>query len=240
MRLLAVPEATYRIQFSLNFRFADARNLVPYLHEVGITHLYASPRFKAGKKSTHGYDVADPFRINSELGNEEEFDELVRKLKSYGMGLLLDIVPNHMAASSENPWWMDVLENGLTSEYARYFDIDWHPLARKGPFLQENRVLLPVLGDRYGKVLENQELSLKLDENGFYIRYYDHIFPVNPITYRVILEHCLEGIRSHKEADRAVIDETSRVLDAVKRLKFPQGSVHDRCRRRVAEYGQAP
>ncbi len=228
MQLLALPAATYRIQFSLSFRFVDARNLVPYLNELGITHLYESPRFKAGKGSSHGYDVADPFRINSELGTEEEFYELVHKLKSYGMGLLLDIVPNHMAASSENPWWMDVLENGPSSEYARYFDIDWHPLARKSLFLQDNKVLLPVLGDRYGKVLENQELSLKLDENGFYIRYYDHRFPLNPITYRVILEHCLEGMRGQKEADPAVIDETSRVVDAVKRLKAPEGPVHDR------------
>jgi (1->4)-alpha-D-glucan 1-alpha-D-glucosylmutase len=105
MRLLGVPVATYRIQFSLNFRFVDAKNLVPYLHELGITHLYVSPRFKAGKASSHGYDVADPLRVNSELGTEEEFDELVYKLKCYGMGLLLDIVPNHMAASPENPWW---------------------------------------------------------------------------------------------------------------------------------------
>lgn len=170
MRLLAVPVATYRIQFSRDFRFVDARNLVPYLHELGITHLYASPRFKPGKGSSHGYDVADPFRINSELGTEEEFDEVVQKLKSYGMGLLLDIVPNHMVASSENPWWMDMLENGQASRYAGYFDIDWHPAAGKSSFLEGNRVLLPVLGDLYGKVLESQELNLKLDENGFYIR----------------------------------------------------------------------
>lgn len=218
MRLLAVPIATYRIQFSLNFRFVDATNLVPYLHELGISHLYASPRFKAGKGSSHGYDVADPLRINSELGTEREFDELIAKLKSYGMGLLLDIVPNHVAASSENPWWMDVLENGMNSEYARYFDIDWHPIARKGLFLQDGKVLLPVLGDLYGVVLENQELNPKLDENGFYIRYYDHRFPLNPITYRAILEHCLETVRSKKNVDPVLVDGLSHVLDAVRRL----------------------
>lgn len=218
MRLLAVPVATYRIQFSLNFRFIDARNLVPYLHELGITHLYASPRFKAGKGSSHGYDVADPMRINSELGTEEEFDELVRKLKSYGMGLLLDIVPNHMVASSENPWWMDVLENGTASKYATYFDIDWHPATGKAEFLQDNKVLLPVLGDLYGNVLEAQELNLKLDENGFYIQYYEHRFPLNPSTYRPILEHCLETARTLRNGDSSVIEETSHVLDAIKRL----------------------
>ncbi len=218
MRLLAVPVATYRIQLSLNFRFVDARNLVPYLHDLGITHLYASPRFKAGRGSSHGYDVADPMRINSELGTEDEFEELVRKLKSYGMGLLLDIVPNHMVASPENPWWMDVLENGPESEYAKYFDIDWHPTAGKGSFLQDNKVLLPVLGDLYGNVLEAQELNLKFDENGFYIRYYDHRFPLNPSTYQPILEHCLEGTRAAKQGDAEVIEEISHVLEAVKRL----------------------
>jgi (1->4)-alpha-D-glucan 1-alpha-D-glucosylmutase len=224
MRLLAVPVATYRIQFSLNFRFVDAKNLVPYLHDLGITHLYASPRFKAGRGSSHGYDVADPLRINSELGTAEEFDELVHKLKSYGMGLLLDIVPNHMVASSENPWWMDVLENGPASEYARYFDIDWHPSIGKGPFLQDEKVLLPVLGDLYGKVLENQELNLKVDENGFYIRYYDHRFPLNPSTYRVILEHWLEAVRGTKDNDPIVIEGMSRALDAVKLLPAPKSS----------------
>ena len=232
MRLLAVPVATYRIQFNLNFRFVDAKNLVPYLHELGITHLYASPRFKAGKGSSHGYDVADPFRINSELGTEEEFDDLVRKLKSYSMGLLLDIVPNHMVANSENPWWMDVLENGPSSEYARYFDIEWHPAAGKGLFLQDNKVLIPILGNRYGKVLENQELNLKLDENGFYIRYYEHRFPLNPSTYRLILEHCLEGIRSEKDVDSSLVGEVSRVLDAVRRLSAPKGSAQERIKSR--------
>src|SRR6185437_15435180 len=112
---MPIPSATYRIQFSLNFRFVDAEALVPYLHRLGISHLYASPRFRARKGSPHGYDVADAAQINSELGTEEEFQSLVNKLHSYGMGLMLDIVPNHMAASEENPWWTDVLENGLNS-----------------------------------------------------------------------------------------------------------------------------
>jgi (1->4)-alpha-D-glucan 1-alpha-D-glucosylmutase len=232
MRLLAVPVSTYRIQFNLKFRFVDAKNLVPYLHGLGITHLYVSPRFKAGKGSSHGYDVADPFRINSELGTEEEFEDLVRKLKSYGMGLLLDIVPNHMVASSENPWWMDVLENGPSSEYARYFDIDWHPATGKGLFLQENKVLIPVLGDLYGKVLENQELNLKLDENGFFIRYYEHQFPLNPGTYGVILEHCQADLRSGDGVDSSSSEEVSRVLDAVRRLRAPKGNSQDRIKSR--------
>ncbi len=229
---MAIPVATYRIQFSLNFRFVDARDLVPYLHDLGITHLYASPRFKAGKGSSHGYDVADPLRINSELGTEEEFDELVEKLKSYGMGLLLDIVPNHMVASAENPWWMDVLENGPGSEYADYFDINWHPARTKAAFLQENKVLLPFLGDLYGTVLENQELNLKVDENGFYIRYYEHRFPLNPHSYTPILEHWRVSARAMAAPDHSEIAD---VLDAVHRL--PEGlsrqAVRDRHERQA-------
>ena len=118
---MSLPGATYRIQFHLNFRFRDAEEPVPYLHALVITHLYASPRFRARKGSLHGYDVADAAQVNSELGTEEEFQSLVKRLHSYEMGLLLDIVPNHMAASEENPWWMDVLENGQQSEFWRHF-----------------------------------------------------------------------------------------------------------------------
>lgn len=179
--------ATYRIQFSLNFRFIDAEELVPYLHALGVTHLYASPRFRARKGSMHGYDVADAARVNSELGTEEEFQRLVNRLHNYEMGLLLDIVPNHMAVSEENPWWMDVLENGQASEFASYFDIDW-----SADPLQRSRILLPVLGDTYGKVLENQGLALHYDDQGFFVRYYQMRFPIRPETYRQILGACLE------------------------------------------------
>src|SRR5215469_14899196 len=181
------PCATYRIQFNLNFRFRDAEELVPYLHALGITHLYASPRFRARKGSLHGYDVADAARVNSELGTEEEFEALVNRLHNYGMGLLLDIVPNHMAASEENPWWMDLLENGQQSEFATYFDIDWgaDPLER-------SRILLPFLGDMYGKVLEGQQLSLHYDDQGFFVRYYQMRFPIRPESYGQIISACLE------------------------------------------------
>jgi (1->4)-alpha-D-glucan 1-alpha-D-glucosylmutase len=188
------PISTYRIQFNLGFRFVDARHLIPYLHELGVTDLYASPRFKARRGSSHGYDVADPFRVNSELGTDREFEELVERLKRYRMGLLLDIVPNHMAASSDNPWWLDVLENGPSSLYAPFFDIDWHPPVTKAAFLQENRILLPILGDLFGNVLENQELTLKLDEGGFYVRYSDWRLPLDPKTYQLILEPALKSL----------------------------------------------
>lgn len=125
MSTLRIPTATYRLQFNQGFRFEDARKLIPYLHQLGITDLYASPIFKARKGSSHGYDITDPCRLNPELGTEAEFEALARELQSYGMGLLLDIVPNHMAATPENPWWADVLEKGRDSPYAPLFDIDW-------------------------------------------------------------------------------------------------------------------
>src|SRR3970040_1714977 len=104
---LRVPVATYRLQFNRGFRFEHARALLPYLHKLGVTDLYASPLFRARPGSRHGYDVTDPTRLNPELGTDEEFEALDQELKQLGMGLLLDIVPNHMAASPENPWWMD-------------------------------------------------------------------------------------------------------------------------------------
>src|ERR1700756_3404401 len=136
-----IPSATYRIQFNKDFTFRDATNLVDYLSELGITHLYASPILRSRHDSMHGYDVIDPTRLNPELGTEADFEALNQALRDRGMGLILDIVPNHMSASSENGWWMDVLENGPESAYAAYFDIDWHPPSRS----LEGRILLPVL-----------------------------------------------------------------------------------------------
>ena len=195
MKAARIPISTYRIQFHKDFRFLDCRDIVSYLHELGIGALYSSPRFRARRGSSHGYDVASPLRVNSELGTDEEFDDLCAKLRHYGLGLILDIVPNHMAASHENPWWMDVLENGPSSPYAHYFDIDWHPATSKASFLQENRILLPVLGNLYGNVLKNGEISVGLDETGFFLRYYERKIPLAPRSYGTILEVCLERIR---------------------------------------------
>ncbi len=185
------PGATYRMQFHKDFRFVDGRDLVPYLSELGITDLYSSPRYKARRGSSHGYDIANPLRVNSELGTEEDFEDMARKLSHYSMGLLLDIVPNHMAASYENPWWTDVLENGPSSVYASYFDIDWHPAITKAAFLQENRVLLPILGDLYGNVLASGELTFKIEDTGIHVRYHETRLPLDPKSYITILEYCL-------------------------------------------------
>jgi (1->4)-alpha-D-glucan 1-alpha-D-glucosylmutase len=196
----------------------DARELIPYLHELGVTDLYASPRFRARRGSSHGYDVADPFRVNSELGTEKEFEELVERLRRYGMGLLLDIVPNHMAASSDNPWWLDVLENGTSSPYARFFDIDWHPPITKASFLQENRILLPILSDLFGNVLENQDLTLKLDESGFFVRYFDWRLPLDPKTYQPILQLTRESLSAALGAGHPACQEMALLAEAAEAL----------------------
>lgn len=201
-----IPGSTYRIQFNLGFRFVDGRDVVPYLNDLGITDLYSSPRFKARRSSPHAYDVANPLRINSELGTEDEFEELAQKLQAYGMGLLLDIVPNHMAASPENPWWMDVLENGRCSIYAHHFAIDWDRTCTKtsGP----GKVVLPILGEPYGATLEAGQISLKLDENGFFARYYEHRMPLDPKTYPLVLARC-------RGAQQGEVLELARELEAL-------------------------
>jgi len=184
-----VPAATYRLQFHHEFRFITAQALVPYLAALGISDLYASPLFRARRRSLHGYSVTNPLIINPELGSKVSFNALARNLKSRNMGLLLDIVPNHMAMSHDNPWWLDVLENGPASPFAVFFDVDWHP---PNPLL-EGRVLLPILGAPYNEVLENQEIWLGLDAGGLAVHYYEHKFPLDPKTYRVILTQGLEA-----------------------------------------------
>ena len=182
--------ATYRLQLHQGFGFLEARSLLPYLRDLGITTLYSSPLFKARRGSLHGYSVTNPLELNPELGSKAAFDHLAHKLKVHGMELLLDVVPNHMAMSPSNPWWMDVLENGARSPYAVFFDIDWHP--SKGTLV--GRVLLPVLGKPFGQALEDQELHLSLNEDGFRINFYDHRFPLDPKTYLDILAFRLDEL----------------------------------------------
>lgn len=217
---MRVPSATYRLQFHLNFRFADAERIIPYLHEMGITHLYASPWGRARRGSMHGYDVADPLHVNSELGTEEEFSSLVERLHKYGMGLLLDIVPNHMAASPENPWWVDVLENGIESAYAFYFDIDWDAPGAKSPEIQKNQVVLPILTDQYDRVLFGQGILLRFDELGFYVHAQGNRVPINPRTYHQILSPCLELLRSSAAAPE-LLNEFEDLLKTAESLARP-------------------
>ncbi|HEY7066177.1 MAG TPA: malto-oligosyltrehalose synthase [Chloroflexota bacterium] len=206
--------ATYRLQFNAGFQFADAQALVPYLAALGISDLYASPVLTARRGSTHGYDVADPTRISDELGGEPALAALAAALRERGMGLLLDIVPNHTAASLENPWWRDVLQNGPVSPYARYFDVDWQS-ARPG---LENRVLLPILGAHYGEVLEKGELRLAYEDGELRVRYYDWRLPVAARTYGQVLGAGLPACLAAADAPRELAEAVERVNGDLQRL----------------------
>jgi (1->4)-alpha-D-glucan 1-alpha-D-glucosylmutase len=181
------PRATYRLQFHHGFTFRDAKDLVPYLAALGVSHVYASPITEAQPGSTHGYDIIDHNRLNPEIGSDEDFGGFTAALKAHGMGLIVDIVPNHMANGADNVWWRDVLEWGEQSPFARYFDINWHALRAD----LEGRVLLPVLGEQYGVILERGEITLSFDpaEGSFSAWYFDHRFPVSPRSYAAILEN---------------------------------------------------
>jgi (1->4)-alpha-D-glucan 1-alpha-D-glucosylmutase len=163
-----IPVSTYRLQFNREFRFADAVRIIDYLHDLGITDVYASPIVKARPGSMHGYDVIDPMQINPEIGTPEEFDQFVQALQAKGMGLIVDIVPNHMAASVDNPWWYDVLEKGEASPYAEFFDVNW----------KSKKVLLPILGRPYGEVLDSGELVLSFENGRRVLQYYDQKLPI--------------------------------------------------------------
>ncbi|MDZ4780823.1 MAG: malto-oligosyltrehalose synthase [Planctomycetia bacterium] len=177
------PRATYRLQFHANFTFGDAAAIVPYLARLGVSHVYASPLLQAKSGSPHGYDVCSYGHLNLELGGELGFQEFARVLCAHDMGLVADIVPNHMSASTQNAWWRDVLENGPNSPFAQFFDIDWHPLKDE----LANRVLLPILGGQYGQVLENGELRIEHRDGGFHLRYFDNVLPLGPKTALPIL-----------------------------------------------------
>jgi len=178
-----------RLQFHKAFAFSDAFPLIGYLSRLGISHIYASPIMTARPGSMHGYDTIDPTRINPELGGEDGFRRLVRELRRYGMGIILDIVPNHMAIGSGNPWWMDVLAAGRSSRYAKYFDIEWEPV---NPQLR-GKVLLPVLGRPYGEVLAAGELTLQHDGTRGFVRYFDHLFPLTDAASQAVRNASPEG-----------------------------------------------
>ncbi len=217
-----VPRATYRIQFHAGFPFEAAGDIADYLAGLGVSHLYASPYLQAAPGSTHGYDVVDPGRVNEELGGEEGHARLQWILGERNLGQVLDVVPNHMAISGpENTWWWDVLENGPSSRYAAYFDVEWEsPEGRHG-----NRILLPVLGDHYGRVVEAREIVLERREGSFLVRYYDHVFPVAPRS--------LAGLIA-RAAARSGSDDLAFIADSLEVLPLPtatdRSSIHRRHR----------
>ncbi|HEY5922816.1 MAG TPA: malto-oligosyltrehalose synthase [Kofleriaceae bacterium] len=215
------PRATYRLQLHAGFTFADAVAAVPYLAELGISHLYLSPILTAAKGSTHGYDVVDPERINDELGGEQGFARLVEAAHAAGLGILLDIVPNHMSiatgrsqsgplhigAGSRNRWWYDVLENGPSSYYAHFFDVDWT--------VGDDRVLLPVLGERYGRAIQNGVIRIvEVSKGRLAVRAHEHELPVAPRSLGGVVKRAAERCR---HAELAFIGDALSALPSLHR-----------------------
>lgn len=201
----ARPTATLRLQFHKDFTFDQARGLIPYFVKLGVSHIYSSPILTATPGSMHGYDVIDPTAVNPELGGEAALRHFVADLRGAGLGLIVDIVPNHMAVgASANKWWADVLKLGQASRYATFFDIDWHP---DDPTLQ-GRVLAPFLGRFYGDAIDAGEITLKLDCDGHpIIGYFDNDYPIDPAEYAHIQEQGLESFDPAHQTGRELLHE---------------------------------
>lgn len=228
-----IPVSTYRVQFNPGiFNFTDALEIVDYLHELGITDLYASPVFKSRTGSTHGYDVVDYNQLNPALGTPDDFDALSERLQAHEMGLLLDIVPNHMGIGQENAAWLDVLENGPISPYAEFFDIDWDRADRL-----HNQVLLPVLGDHYGRVLENGDLRLDYENGNFCLYYYDFRLPINLATAADVMRTCYQELTGETDSHDELAQELASIITAL-RYTLSFTGVHEG-RDRLREQGIA-
>jgi (1->4)-alpha-D-glucan 1-alpha-D-glucosylmutase len=210
----ARPIATYRLQLHAGFTLRDATAIIPYLHKLGISHVYCSPYLRARVGSTHGYDLCDHNQINPELGGEEAFVEFITALAAHGMGHILDMVPNHMAASTQNPWWYDVLENGPNSPYAHFFDIDWHPVKSE----LANKILLPILGSQYGDVLEQGQLKINFQDGAFLLSYFDNHLPLSPKSILPLLEHKLGELRTELGAEHAEVTELESIITGLEHL----------------------
>ncbi len=210
------PESTYRLQFHKDFTFRDATALVPYLSDLGITHIYASPYLQARPGSMHGYDITNHQLLNPEVGTDADYEAMAAALHEHGMGQVLDTVPNHMGVlGNENPWWNDVLENGPASAYAGYFDIAWQASPR--PELH-NRLLVPILGEPYGKALEAGQVRLELAAGAFSLRYFDHVLPVAPCTYALVLDQRLDELKAELGETAPAVIEYLSILSAVSHL----------------------
>ncbi|MBZ5495341.1 MAG: malto-oligosyltrehalose synthase [Acidobacteriia bacterium] len=226
-----VPASTYRLQFNRFFTIKHAAALTDYLDKLGISDCYASPLLMARPGSLHGYDVTDFTRINPEIGTLEEFSSFVGRLRQLDMGLLLDVVPNHMCiGDSSNIWWWDVLENGPSSPYAWFFDIDWNPPKED----LANKVLLPVLGDQYGRVLEDQQITIAWDTNGFSTCFYQTRLPVAPHTWHLILEPALAELKQTVGDSPQDVLELESILTAISHLpdhsETDEARIHERQR----------
>ena len=208
--------ATYRLQLHAGFGFSDAAAITGYLADLGISHVYLSPVLQAAKGSTHGYDVVDPSAVNEELGGDQGHLELQAALGRAGLGQILDVVPNHMAvATRDNRWWWDVLENGPSSVYAGYFDVDWGT-PEAGHVHGNSVVLLPILGDHYGRELEAGRFGLEHCQGTFTLRYYEQQVPIAPRSLEPLVAKAAR--RLPRGVDPAVRAELASIGTALGRL----------------------
>jgi (1->4)-alpha-D-glucan 1-alpha-D-glucosylmutase len=222
-RQAQIPDATYRWQFNHLFTLRQAAELVAYLYELGISDCYASPLLASRPGSLHGYDVTDHTRLNPELGSKEDFAAFARELKQRGMGLILDVVPNHMCiAGAGNQWWEDILEDGPGSPFARYLDIDWNPPKTN----LRNKVLLPTLGDQYGRVLENQDIRLVQRRGKFVVQCYDFYLPLAPETTIPVLRLVRKLAGASLDESALPLLELESIITALEHL--PARMPHDR------------
>ncbi len=218
-----IPTATYRLQFNPHFTFRDATRIVPYLSSLGISHCYASPYLRARPGSMHGYDIIDHNSLNPEIGSQEDYERFVAELHRHGMRQILDIVPNHMGVmGADNAWWLDVLENGEASDYADFFDIDWDPIKDE----LQGKVLVPVLAEQYGNVLEKGDIKLTFDgERGeFSLFHFQHRFPVAPKEYPRILGFQIERWQELLGPTHEDILELHSIISAFNHLPARRGA----------------
>jgi (1->4)-alpha-D-glucan 1-alpha-D-glucosylmutase len=210
-----IPASTYRIQFGGAMTFRALAALAPYLRQLGVEACYTSPCLKATPGTLHGYDICDHNALNPELGGDEDFALLTAELSRHGLGLVMDFVPNHMGIDPRtNHWWHDVLENGPSSPYATFFDIDWDPVTSP----MQEKLLLPVLGDQYGVELERGHLQLAFDSGTLRLRYFDHEFPINPRQAPRCYRHGLESLRQRLGDDSPAVREFLSILTALQNL----------------------
>ena len=206
--------SSYRLQLHAGFTFRDASDVAVYLEDLGVSHVYCSPYLQAAKGSMHGYDVVDPQKVNCEIGGEEGHAQFCETLQALKLGQVLDIVPNHMAAVPENRYWWDLLENGPSSRYATWFDVDWNSAEIK----LQNKVLIPVLGEQYGRALSANQIAIHYDNGLFEVRYMEHQFPLAPRSLAIPLALASKSIR---------VPTLGFIADSLSRLPSPDSTEAD-------------
>jgi (1->4)-alpha-D-glucan 1-alpha-D-glucosylmutase len=209
-----VPSSTYRLQVHAAFPLAAARDLVPYLHRLGVDACYTSPYFTAAPGSTHGYDVCNHNEVSPELGGAEAHEAFTDALRQAGLGHVVDFVPNHMGIGTGNPWWADVLENGPSAAAAHFFDIDWSPIKAE----LHAKLLLPILGDQYGQVLERGELQLAFRDGALVLAYVDQVLPINPREAPRVYRPAADRLAAAAGQDDPLVHEFLSIISSLQNM----------------------